>query len=124
MMDTDHARQRLTETLGQLDDTAGKVRAENEEFRDQQDYDSGLASQHPGEYGTDLQHRNEQGMFLGEAAQERELVRDALARLDEGTYGICVNCGRPIGDERLEARPHAARCVECEDKAERQAAPR
>ncbi len=123
-MDTDHARQRLTETLAQLDDTAGKVRAENDEFRDQQDYDSGLASQHPGEYGTDLQYRNEQGLFLGEAEQERELVHEALARLDHGTYGSCVDCGRPIGEERLEVRPHADRCVDCERKAERQAAPR
>lgn len=122
-MDEDRARQRLHETLAQLDQTAGKVREENEEFRDQQDYDAGLVSQHPGEYGTDVQQRNEQGLFLGEAEQERELVNEALARLDKGTYGSCVDCGRPIGDERLEVRPHAYRCVACEEKAERQAAP-
>lgn len=123
-MDEDRARQRLDETLAQLDDTAGKVREENEEFRDEQDYDSGLLSQHPGEYGTDVQHRNEQGLFLGEAEQERRLVHEALARLDQGTYGTCVECGRPIGEERLEVRPHAARCVSCEEKAERKTAVR
>lgn len=123
-MDTDRARQRLTETLAQLDETAGKVRADNDEFREQPEYEGGRLSQHPGDYGTDVQHRNEQALFLGEAEQERNQVYEALARLDEGTYGICVNCGRPIGEERMEVRPHADRCVECEERAERQAAPR
>ncbi len=122
-MNEDRARQRLNETLAQLDDTAGKVREDNDEFRAQQDYDAGLVSQHPGEYGTDVQNRNEQGLFLGEAAQEREELHEAMTRLDQGTYGICVNCGRSIGEERLEVRPHAARCVDCEKQAERQAAP-
>lgn len=123
MMDEDRARQRLDETLAQLDDTAGKVREENDEFREQPEYESGRLSQHPGDYGTDVQHRNEQDLFLGEAEQERRQVHDALARLDQGTYGVCVNCGRPIGEERLEVRPHADRCVACEEKAERRAAP-
>lgn len=122
-MDERRARQLLDRTLAELDETAGRVREENDEFREQPSYESGRLSQHPGEYGTDLQHRNEQALFLGEAAQEREQVRDALARLDEGTYGTCRNCGRPIGEERLEVRPHAAFCVDCEKKAERRAAP-
>lgn len=50
------------------------------------------------------------------SVQERLLatlaqVRTALARIDDGTYGTCEVCGRPIGDERLEARPWAVRCV-------------
>jgi DnaK suppressor protein len=122
-MDEDRAKQRLNETLAQLDDTAGRVRENNDEFRDQPEYESGRLSQHPGEYGTDVQNRNEQELFLGEAEQERERVHEAFARLDNGTYGSCVNCGRQIGEERLEVRPHAARCVDCEEKAERQAAP-
>ncbi len=123
-MDEQRARQRLNETLAELDETADRVRAENDEFREQPSYESGRLSQHPGEYATDLQQRNEQALFLGEAAQEREMVHHALARLDEGSYGSCQNCGRPIGEERLEVRPHAAYCVDCEQKFERQAAPR
>jgi RNA polymerase-binding protein DksA len=38
---------------------------------------------------------------------------DALARLDAGSYGRCERCGRPIGDERLAARPAARRCISC-----------
>jgi RNA polymerase-binding transcription factor len=38
-------------------------------------------------------------------------VERAIAKLDEGTYGTCDECGEPIGDERLEAIPWAVRCV-------------
>lgn len=37
-------------------------------------------------------------------------VRVALARTEDGTYGTCEVCGRPIGEERLEVRPWAVRC--------------
>ena len=37
----------------------------------------------------------------------------ALARIDAGTYGICVQCGGAIPEERLELRPFAGRCVTC-----------
>jgi DnaK suppressor protein len=40
-----------------------------------------------------------------------EDVRRALAKLDEGTYGICDRCGALIPEERLEARPWTSRCV-------------
>ena len=43
----------------------------------------------------------------------------ALERVDAGTYGICTACGRPIGDERLEAIPYATQCIDCRRKEER-----
>ena len=121
-MDEARARQRLDETLAELDETAGKVREETDEFRDQAAHESGALSQHPAEYGTDVTNRMEQNLLLEEAEQERERVLDALHRLDEGTYGICVDCGQPIDEGRLEARPQAARCLACEEKAEQRAA--
>jgi DnaK suppressor protein len=39
-------------------------------------------------------------------------VERALAKLDDGTYGTCDECGEPIGDARLEAIPWAVRCIE------------
>jgi DnaK suppressor protein len=42
-----------------------------------------------------------------------EELQEALARLEEGTYGICESCGRPIAIERLEALPRTTLCIEC-----------
>ena len=36
----------------------------------------------------------------------------ALSRIDDGTYGHCIACGRPIGAERLEAVPYATLCID------------
>ncbi len=41
-------------------------------------------------------------------------VERALARLDDGTFGTCVRCGRPVAPERLEALPWAAYCIDCQ----------
>jgi len=41
-------------------------------------------------------------------------VEAAITRLDDGSYGTCVRCGRPIAPERLDALPWAAHCIECQ----------
>jgi len=43
----------------------------------------------------------------------------ALARIDDGTYGKCVNCGAQIPEERLEAMPWATLCIDCKRREER-----
>jgi DnaK suppressor protein len=48
------------------------------------------------------------------AEQQLGLVDAALARLDDGTFGTCLNCGRPIAPGRLEALPWAAHCIDCQ----------
>lgn len=52
-----------------------------------------------------------------------DAVRMALRRIDEGTFGQCVDCGGSIGDERLDALPHTARCIECERRVETEGGP-
>ncbi len=49
-----------------------------------------------------------------------DLVSEAIARLDAGTFGTCVRCGRPIADDRLEALPWAPRCIDCQRIADRE----
>jgi DnaK suppressor protein len=44
-------------------------------------------------------------------------IDEALARIREGTYGVCCSCGGPISKPRLEVVPHARLCIECK-KAE------
>lgn len=55
--------------------------------------------------------------------RERKLllkIQDALKRIDEGSFGICQECGEDISESRLKARPVATLCVECKRKQERQ----
>lgn len=52
-----------------------------------------------------------------------EEIRAALARIDDGTYGDCEECGEPINPARLEALPTARRCVDCQEALERAAQP-
>ncbi|MET8454654.1 TraR/DksA C4-type zinc finger protein [Streptomyces sp. NPDC005209] len=40
---------------------------------------------------------------------------DALGRLDDHTFGLCLDCGRQISEERILAVPHVERCVPCEE---------
>ncbi|MEU0683202.1 TraR/DksA family transcriptional regulator [Streptomyces albogriseolus] len=59
---------------------------------------------------------------LALAANAREMLDQferALQRLDAGTYGLCENCGEPIGKARMQAFPRATLCVECKQKQER-----
>jgi len=53
------------------------------------------------------------------ADQQLALVDEALARIDDGTFGTCLDCHRPIARERLEALPWAARCIDCQRLAGR-----
>lgn len=52
------------------------------------------------------------GRLLGE-------IDAALRRIEEGSFGHCVVCGRPIDEERLEAMPYATLCIEDKRKQER-----
>lgn len=45
-----------------------------------------------------------------------EHIKAALARIDDGTYGICLDCGEPISPERLEVLPYATTCIRCQSK--------
>ena len=47
-----------------------------------------------------------------------EKIEFALARIDEGTYGACVDCGSDIPLERLEAKPAVSLCTGCQEKKE------
>jgi len=47
-------------------------------------------------------------------------IERALARIDEGTFGLCDECGEPIGLERLRVRPEATLCIRCKEAQERE----
>jgi RNA polymerase-binding protein DksA len=46
-------------------------------------------------------------------------IDEALKRIEEGTFGTCARCGRPIAEARLEAMPYATKCIDCKRLEER-----
>jgi DnaK suppressor protein len=52
-------------------------------------------------------------------SQELQDIEAALARIGDGSYGNCIDCGGEIGRARLKAYPTAERCLPCQEKNER-----
>jgi DnaK suppressor protein len=107
-----HYRERLQRRRRELVDTRGAAEREVEEVRagrTDPEYEESAQADHV-EYT--LQQLSE--------ARQREIaqVDAALARLDEGAFGVCVACGGPIALERLNALPYALRCAECAARVE------
>ena len=114
LVDDKVARGRLEELLGELERSAAVLQHGN-------GADTGeltTIDQHPADSGTNLADADREEASLEVLLGQQERVREALARLDAGTYGQCVDCGRDLPDERLDARPEAERCVDCQQKVE------
>ena len=63
--------------------------------------------------------RNEMGLqMLTENSNVISLIDDAIERLANGEYGICMDCGERISEPRLMARPYAIFCIECKSRHE------
>jgi len=67
------------------------------------------------------QNENNEVMdYLGNSARtEIEMINQAIARIDNGQYGICQVCDEPISKERLEAVPYSNMCIKCASKVKR-----
>jgi DnaK suppressor protein len=68
--------------------------------------------------GTDISDAEREGAVLDAQAADRLLIEQALARLDAGKFGKCVDCGKAIPNARLEARPEVARCMQDQQRFE------
>jgi DnaK suppressor protein len=75
--------------------------------------------QDPADAGTTLSEADRTEAVLAAAQFQRSAVMAALQRIERGTYGLCADCGTPIPEGRLDARPEAARCVACQSKRDR-----
>ena len=72
----------------------------------------------PSDRGTMEAERN---LMLRIRDRERKLIakmKKALLRLEEGSYGLCEECGEPIGLDRLRARPETTQCIDCKEENE------
>jgi RNA polymerase-binding protein DksA len=67
-------------------------------------------------------HETDRNFTLRLRDRDRKLIakiEDALRRLDEGSFGTCVECGEAISEARLQARPVTTLCIGCKEEAER-----
>ena len=113
-MDTATARERLEELRGQIERSILVLQGEHPSGRGEVD-----SPQDPADAGTTLSEKDRSDAVLAAVESQRRLVRDALVRIDHGVYGVCADCGKPIPEGRLDARPEAARCVGCQSKRDR-----
>jgi DnaK suppressor protein len=107
-------RERLTAAIAHLHDD--HVKPMEEEVGE---HAGGGTDNHPADMAAVTFERElDEGLEEG-AQQTLEQVVRALAKIDEGTYGICDRCGREIGEERLRARPWALLCIDDQRLADR-----
>jgi RNA polymerase-binding protein DksA len=125
-LDLDHYRTRLLDLKQQLEADLEAYR------RGEQEIEGGLDEPGPGGhwehagYGDHLADDATE-VFEKEKSVGLEMtlrdhlrhVEHALARIEEGTYGQCERCGKPIGKERLDALPETTLCIECKMQDER-----
>jgi len=122
-METDQARQRLEDERARLEGVRSTFA--DEQLTDLSELDSlgELSSydQHQADVGTETFEREKDLSILERVEAELTDVEHALQRLDDGTYGTCEACGRPIDEARLEAMPATRLCVDDQARAEREA---
>jgi RNA polymerase-binding protein DksA len=118
-IDTDHFREALLEERRRVQAAIDNLHEENpgslsDETGDDAMYDNHLADTATVTYDRELDYTLEEN-------SEHVLadIEAALQRIEDGTYGTCTNCGKQIAPERLEARPWATLCIDCQRERER-----
>jgi len=104
-------RQRVQAAIDNLhDENPGTI---SDETGDDAVYDNHLADTATVTYDRELDYTLEENSehVLAE-------IDAALKRIEDGTYGKCTNCGKQIPEERLEARPWATLCIDCQRQRE------
>ena len=107
-------KERLTEDRRRLMDHGGEGLA---------DHISELAQidiNHPGDVGSETYEREKDIALNANVEGLLAQIEVALRKMDEGTYGICDRCGKPIASARLDALPYATLCVDCQQRVESQ----
>ena len=82
--------------------------------------DSGGTRGHSADEGDAMADAERSNLVLGNSRTLLEQVNAALARLDDGIYGYCQRCGKPIDARRLEALPYALYDIDCQEVIERE----
>ncbi|NSW91368.1 MAG: TraR/DksA C4-type zinc finger protein [Firmicutes bacterium] len=117
MVNIEHIKQKLLQH-GQNIENAIKTMNENRTADQEPNYPTELSNydNHPADIGTELYMVELNNALMVHQEHLLEEVRNALKKIDEGTYGICEICGENIDEERLEVIPYARLCLECEEE--------
>ncbi len=110
-METTVAQKRLEEMRDDLDRTIAVLQGERPGPVAGAGYPQDSA-----DAGSMLSEADRTEAILDSARDQRDGVLAALSRIEEDSYGQCVDCGHEIPEGRLDARPDAARCVGCQSK--------
>jgi DnaK suppressor protein len=113
-VDQQDVRSQLEQMLRELDSATSTLEGEGAGESSELSH----LDQHPADTASEISDADRENAVIEAAADQRAQVVAALARLDAGAYGTCVDCGSPIPQARLEVRPEAARCVQDQAKAE------
>ena len=81
--------------------------------------ENSIYSLHMADQGTDAMEREKNYLFAQRNDDHIKRLDEALKRIENGTYGICVVCGKLIEKKRLEAVPTTQKHVDCKNKAKR-----
>ena len=116
-MDLQAARQRL---LAERERLMKIEKTRRQEIVPPQEFELSSIDQHPADEGTETFEEERDLTVLQMVEGQIEDIDHALQRIEQGTYEVCEACGKPIGEERLMARPAARYCIEDQAKAERE----
>jgi RNA polymerase-binding protein DksA len=109
----DRLRRRLGEERGRLLEVIQEIEEEREEVRLTETSSERSPDPNTAEGGS-LAFELEKELSVARNAEDLlSKVDEAMMRMDEGTYGNCIECGKPIPVARLDALPYATLCVEC-----------
>lgn len=103
--------ERKREILSEVQEKIRDVRSESSSGKMNEVLDSGESSE------ADIQEDIEFALIQMKA-ETLSKINEALARLEEGAYGYCFECGEEISERRLRAMPFAVRCKDCEEARE------
>jgi DnaK suppressor protein len=120
-VDTERFRELLLEKRRSVRDALEHLQQENHGSLEDEvgELVSGSADQHMADTATETLGREIDYTLEESDARLLAAIDQALARIEAGTYGVCVNCGAQIAPERLEAMPWATLCIDCKRKEER-----
>lgn len=117
-VDIEAARRRLTDERVRV--AAERRRLLDDTSRSIEDvFDDGGAASHLGDSASHTLDREIDLSIEDNADHLLSAIDAALARIDDGTYGVCQRCGNTIDLERLEALPYATQCIQCKRLEER-----